>query len=44
MIYPDNQITWKVYEAKLNKQGIPRFNGVIDVVPGNPRSANPTRG
>jgi len=38
----NNHISWKVYEAKLNKLGIPRFNGVIDVVAGSPRANSPS--
>ena len=43
IIDADNHISWKVYEAKLNKLGIPRFNGVIDVVPESPRSSSNAR-
>lgn len=30
-IDPDNRISWRVFEAKLNKQGIPRLNGLLDI-------------
>lgn len=38
LISADNHISWKVYEAKLNKLGIPRFNGMLDMVASSPRS------
>jgi hypothetical protein len=28
-INQDHKITWQIYEAKLDKNGIPRNNGVI---------------
>ena len=30
-IDPDNRISWRVFEAKLDKQGIPRLNGLLDI-------------
>jgi hypothetical protein len=29
MIHPDSKITWQIYEAKLDKNGIPKNMGLI---------------